>query len=58
MRSKALWSIGVAVGAALGTALYQLIRYGGSEVDWQRAMFVAMFTCLVALMIPRKWILR
>jgi high-affinity Fe2+/Pb2+ permease len=57
LKGKALWSVGVAVGTALGTALYQLIRYGVSEVDWQRAIFVAMFTCLVALLIPKKWVL-
>jgi predicted MFS family arabinose efflux permease len=58
VKAKVLWAIGIAVGTALGTALYQLIRYGVSEVDWARAIFVAVFTCVVALMIPRRWVLR
>jgi hypothetical protein len=58
VKAKLLWGVGVAVGAAVGTGVYQLVRYGVSEVDWARVLFVAIFTCLFALIIPSKWILR
>jgi predicted MFS family arabinose efflux permease len=58
VNAKLLMGIGMAVGSALGTALYQLVRYGVSEIDWARALFIAMATFTVLLLVPRKWIER
>ena len=38
--------------------VYQLVRHGVFNVDWARVVFVAAFLCLVALIIPKEWILR
>jgi hypothetical protein len=57
-KASVLWPIGVAIGAAVGTGVYQLVRYGVAEADWARVVYVAIFTYLVALLIPKKWILR
>ena len=58
MNAKLLMGIGMAIGSALGTALYQLVRDGVSEIDWARSLFIAMATFTVLLLVPKKWIER
>lgn len=58
MSAKVLMCIGMAVGSAFGTAIYQLARYGVSEIDWARVLFIAVATLTVLLLVPRKWIER
>jgi hypothetical protein len=46
----------MALGIALGTTAYQVIRYGISELDVARSFFIALLAFLVLLLVPSRWI--
>ena len=56
MNARLLISIGIAVGAAAGNAIYQLVRNGVSEIDCARVIFIALITFAVLLLVPKAWI--
>jgi len=58
VNAKLRMSFGIGVGFACGTAVYQLLRYGVSEMDWARALFIAAAIFTVLLLVPRKWLER
>lgn len=47
--------LAMAVGIAVGTAAYQVIRYGVSELDVARSLFIALAGFLVLLLVPSRW---
>jgi hypothetical protein len=51
MRTKLL----LCVGLTIGNFGYQLLRYGPTDADWTRAIFVSVFTSLAVLLLPSKW---
>ena len=56
MKKKFVRAAWMAVGAGTGTALYQVMRYGLSDDDWERAVFIAAFSFLIFLLVPAKWL--
>lgn len=48
--------LAMALGIAVGTAGYQILRYGVSELDVARPLFVAMIAFLVLWPLPSRWI--
>ena len=48
--------LGFALGLALGTAMYQAIRYGVDGIDWPKVAFTFIFALIVALLIPRRFL--
>lgn len=44
-----------AVGIVIGNTLFQLIRYGVSEADWTKVIFVSIFAVVFMMAIPTKW---
>jgi hypothetical protein len=47
--------LAMALGISVGTAAYQVIRYGASELDVARTLFIALIAFLVLLLIPNRW---
>jgi hypothetical protein len=45
-----------ALGLAIGTAIYQAIRYGVGDIDWTKVAFTFVFGLVVALLIPRRFL--
>lgn len=56
MKPKLFMSIGVAAGSAFGTSIYHLLRYGANEIDWARALFVAVAAFTALALVPRRWL--
>ena len=48
--------LAMALGIAVGTTAYQVIRYGVSELDAARSFFIALVAFLVLLLVPSRWI--
>ena len=46
----------MALGIAVGTTAYQVLRYGISDLDVARPFFIAVVAFLVLLLVPSRWI--
>ncbi len=47
--------VAVALGIGIGTGLYEVVRYGVSELDVMRSLFVALIAFLILLLVPNRW---
>lgn len=56
MKEKFVRAAFMAFGLGTGSALYQVMRYGLSDADWARALFVAAFSFVCFLLVPAKWL--
>ncbi len=56
MKEKRVRAALMAFGVGTGSALYQVMRYGLSDVDWAKAVFIAAFSFLFFLLVPAKWL--
>ncbi len=48
--------IGMTVGLAIGTALYEAIRHGIAGIDWGKVVVVPLITFALLLLIPNRWL--
>lgn len=46
----------LAAGIAIGGVVYQAARLGWADIDWLRALLIALLAFGVLLLIPRRWI--
>jgi len=48
--------LGIALGQGLGTAIYEALSHGVSGIDWPRAIFGAVVTFALLLLVPNRWL--
>ena len=58
MKAKLRLSIGIAIGSGIGTSLYDMISKGANEVDIYRSVFTALFTFIVLLLVPERFMIK
>jgi len=56
MKAKLRFVVFMACGAWVGSVAYEAVRYGLSDVDWTRATFISIFSFLMFLCVPAKWL--
>ena len=47
--------IGIALGSAIGTVIYEALKHGFQHIDWTRPAIVAVVAFLLILFIPSRF---
>ncbi len=48
--------LGIALGVAVATAIYEVARHGVSQIDWLRIIVVPAITFVLLLLVPGRWL--
>ena len=56
MKAKLRLIVGMACGMVVGSVVYQAVRHGMSDVDWEGIAFTTTFSFLFLLCVPAKWL--
>ncbi|MDF9828328.1 hypothetical protein M2103_002433 [Ereboglobus sp. PH5-5] len=51
MKTKIL----MALGAAIGFAIYEMVEHGIKQADWRRVVAVPMIMFVLLLFVPNRW---